>query len=107
LATESKSSGTSRCSSVNSGVEDPPGVQNFIGRLSGSRMPPAMSRSSRRVMPSGASYCPGVLDVPGELKMPKPVEVSVPIPANQSAAVQQDRRDGGDRLDIVDDRGRA
>ena len=53
----SKSSGTSRCSSVSSGVDDPPGVQNFSGMPS--FMPPASSRSSRSVVPSGASYCPG------------------------------------------------
>jgi hypothetical protein len=63
--TDSKSSGTSRCSSVNSGVDDHPGVQNLIV-LFGSRMPPASSISSRMVMPSGASYWPGLLDVPGE-----------------------------------------
>ena len=54
LTAESKSSETSRCSFVNSGVDEPPGVQNLISlpRL----IPPAMSMSSRRVVPIGASY---------------------------------------------------
>ncbi len=54
VTVESKSSGTSRCSAVNSGVDEPPGVQNLSGlpRL----IPPAMSISSRRVVPIGASY---------------------------------------------------
>ena len=50
----SKSSGTSRCSAVRIGVDEPPGVQNFSSWPS--RMPPARSSSSRSVMPSGASY---------------------------------------------------
>src|SRR4051812_6084901 len=57
--TPSKSSGTSRWSSVSSGVDEPPGVQNFSGRPP--RMPPARSISSRSVMPSGASYWPGLV----------------------------------------------
>jgi hypothetical protein len=36
-------------------------------------------------MPSGASYCPGVLTWPERLKMPYPLDFSVPIEANQSA----------------------
>ena len=59
-----KSSGTSRCSAVSSGVEEPPGVQNFSSCPA--RMPPARSSSSRSVMPSGASYWPGRVDVAGE-----------------------------------------
>ena len=42
-AAPSKSSGTSRCSAVNSGVDEPPGVQNFSGTPS--FIPPASSRS--------------------------------------------------------------
>ena len=61
-AAPSKSSGTSRCSAVNSGVDEPPGVQNFSGTPS--FMPPARSRSSRRVVPSGASYWPGRVTCP-------------------------------------------
>ena len=68
---------------MNSGVELPPGVQNFSA-LSGSRMPPAMSSSSRIVMPSGASNWPGFFTCPERLKMPKPVDFSVPMPVNQS-----------------------
>ncbi len=73
---------------MNSGVEEPPGVQNFSS-LSGSRIPPAMSSSSRRVMPSGASYWPGVLTWPEREKMPKPVDFSVPIEVNQSAPLSR------------------
>src|SRR3712207_7711426 len=42
-ATESKSSGTSRCSGVKYGVEEPPGVQNFSSCPG--RTPPAISSS--------------------------------------------------------------
>lgn len=44
-----------------------------------------MSSSSRSVMPSGASYWPGLVTWPLREKMPKPLDFSVPIPANQSA----------------------
>lgn len=44
-----------------------------------------MSSSSRSVMPSGASYWPGRVTWPDSEKMPKPLDFSVPIPANQSA----------------------
>ena len=57
-ATPSKSSGTSRCSAVSSGVDEPPGVQNF--RLCPGFMPPASSISSRSVMPIEHSYWPGL-----------------------------------------------
>ena len=43
---------------VSNGVEEPPGVQNFSVRPA--RMPPVRSSSWRSVMPSGASYCPGL-----------------------------------------------
>ena len=66
------------------GVDDPPGVQNFSGWF-GSRMPPAMSRSSRKVIPSGASYWPGCLTCPEREKMPKPWDFSVPMSENHSA----------------------
>ena len=58
----SKSSGMSRCSWVNSGVDEPPGVQNLssLPRL----MPPASSSSSRSVVPIGASYWPGFFTRP-------------------------------------------
>ena len=56
-AAPSKSSGTSRCSAVNSGVDEPPGVQNFSGMPS--FMPPHSSSSCRSVVPSGASIWPG------------------------------------------------
>ena len=67
-ATDSKSSGTSRCWSVSSGVDEPPGVQNFS--RCPARIPPARSSSSRSVMPSGASYWPGVVTCPDSEKMP-------------------------------------
>ena len=65
------------------GVDEPPGVQNFSRWPA--RTPPAMSSSSRSVMPSGASYWPGRVTWPDRLKMPKPLDFSVPIAANQSA----------------------
>src|SRR3954447_3340958 len=62
LATASKSSGRSRCSRVSRGQEAPPGVQNLscLPRL----IPPARSRSSRSVVPIGASYWPGFFTRP-------------------------------------------
>ena len=51
-----------------------------------------MSSSSRRVMPSGASYWPGRVTWPDSENNPKPVERSVPISANQLGAVAHDRR---------------
>lgn len=67
---------------MNMGVEEPPGVQNF-SRCPG-RMPPLMSRSWRRVMPSGASYWPGPLTCPESEYSVKPGDFSVPIALNQS-----------------------
>jgi hypothetical protein len=56
-AAPSKSSGTSRCSAVKYGVDEPPGVQNFSSWPG--RTPPASESRSRSVVPSGASYWPG------------------------------------------------
>ena len=81
--TASKSSGTSRCSSVKIGVDDPPGVQNFS--RCPARTPPASESSSRSVTPSGASYWPGVVTWPDSEKMPKPLDFSVPSAANAPA----------------------
>ena len=67
-AMPSKSSGTSRCSAVSSGVLEPPGVQNFSSWPS--RIPPASSISWRRVMPSGASNWPGFVTWPESEKIP-------------------------------------
>src|SRR6516164_1889651 len=93
--TDSKSSGTFRCSSVNSGVDDPPGVQNFS--RCPARTPPARSSSSASVMPSGASYWPGTVTWPLSEKMPYPVDRPVPIPANQAAPLVT--IDGTDAID--------
>ncbi len=71
---------------MSSGVDEPPGVQNFS--WCPARMPPARSSSSRSVMPSGASYWPGVVTWPDSEKMPKPWDFSVPRPANQSAPLR-------------------
>ena len=68
---------------MSSGVDDPPGVQN-LSRWP-SRTPPAMSSSSRSVIPNGASYCPGRVTWPEREKSPKPAELSVPMDRNQSA----------------------
>src|SRR4051794_12733163 len=101
--TLSKSSGVSRCSAVNSGVEEPPGVQNLSSCPP--RTPPAMSSSSRSVMPSGASYWPGRVTCPDRLKKPKPVDRSVPHGGEPVRTVQHDGRHGGDGLPVVDHRG--
>ena len=61
---------------MNSGVDEPPGVQNFS--RCPARMPPASSSSSRSVVPSGASYCPGLVTWPDSEKIPKPLDFSVP-----------------------------
>src|SRR5215468_3933180 len=81
--TDSKSSGTSTCSSVKIGVDDPPGVQNLS--LWPARTPPASESSSRSVTPSGASYWPGVVTCPDSEKIPKPLDFSLPSAANESA----------------------
>ena len=64
------------------GVEDPPGVQNFS--RCPARIPPAISMSSRMVIPNGASYWPGLATWPESEKIPWPVDFSVPMSANQS-----------------------
>src|SRR5690606_39383356 len=69
--------------SVNSGVDDPPGVQNFSALPP--RIPPARSSSSRSVVPSGASYWPGRVTWPESENRPNPAERSVPIDVNHSA----------------------
>src|SRR3954465_920678 len=53
-ATESKSSGTSRCSAVKYGVEEPPGVQNFSSWPG--RTPPAISSRPRTGAPTRAAH---------------------------------------------------
>src|SRR5919204_2932181 len=83
LATSSKSSGTSRCSAVRNGVDEPPGVKNFSVRPFG--IPPARSSSSRRVVPSGTSYCPGRTTCPDSEKIFGPGDFGVPIDRHQSA----------------------
>jgi hypothetical protein len=85
-ATDSKSSGTSRCWSVRIPADEPPAVQN-LSRCP-PRIPPDSSSNSRSVMPSGASYVPGVLTWPERLKIPQPLDFSVPMLANQSAPLR-------------------
>ena len=82
------------------GVDDPPGVQNFS--RCPALTPPARSSSSRSVMPSGASYWPGVVTCPLSEKMPNPVDFVGSHPGEPVRAVGHDRRHGGDRLDVVD-----
>src|SRR5262249_59215341 len=82
-APDSKSSGRSRCWSVSIPADEPPAVQNLSRRPP--RIPPENPSSSRSVMPSGASYVPGMLTWPERFKIPKPLDLSVPRPANQSA----------------------
>ncbi len=67
---------------MNIGVEEPPGVQN-LRRWPG-RIPPLMSRSWRRVMPSGASYWPGEATCPESEYSVKPGDFSLPMEVNQS-----------------------
>ena len=99
-AAPSKSSGTSMCSAVNSGVDDPPGVQNFSGIPS--FIPPASSSSSRSVVPSRRLVLAGARDVPGQrvdLRAGALLAAHRPEPR---AAALHDRRDRGDGLDVVD-----
>ena len=96
--------GTSRCSSVSSGVLEPPGVQNFSSWPS--RMPPARSISSRRVMPSGASYWPGRVTWPDRREDAVALGLLGAHRGEPLGAVLDDARHRRDRLDVVDD-GRA
>lgn len=64
------------------GVEEPPGVQNF--NRCPARTPPAYSSNSRRVIPSGASYCPGFVTCPDREYRVKPGDFSLPIDRNHS-----------------------
>ena len=63
-------------------MEEPPGVQNLS--VCPSRMPPAWSNSSRRVMPRGASYWPGRATWPDSEYSVKPGDFSEPIERNHS-----------------------
>ena len=67
---------------MSSGQDAPPGVQNFTGlsRL----MPPAISISSRSVVPIGASYWPGFLIRPDSEKIDVPGEPAGPSSLYQS-----------------------
>ncbi len=67
---------------MNSGVDDPPGVQNFSGIPS--FIPPASSSSCRSVVPIGASYCPGRVTCPDSEKIFVPGDRSVPTLRYQS-----------------------
>ena len=64
-------------------TDEPPAVQNFSRWPA--RIPPPSSSRSRSVMPSGASYWPGVVTCPDSEKIPYPLDRSVPRPENQSA----------------------
>src|SRR5579862_10054061 len=81
-ATDSKSIGMSRCWSVSIPADQPPAVQN-LSRWP-PRIPPDRSSSSCSVVPSGASNVPGVATCPDRLKIPHPLDFSVPMEANQS-----------------------
>jgi len=72
---------------VNSGADEPPGDQNFS--RCPARMPPARPSSSRSVVPSGASYWPGVVTWPDSEKMPKPLDFSVPSAAKSEAPLSR------------------
>ena len=88
---------------MNSGVDEPPGVQNFS--RCPARMPPARSSSSRSVVPSGASYWPGLGDVPGQGEDAEALGPLGAVGREVRGAVAEDVRHGGDRLDVVDHRG--
>ena len=90
---------------MSSGVDDPPGVQNFS--RCPARTPPAYSSSSRSVMPSGASYCPGTRDVAGQRIQRVAGRLLAAHRAEPFDAVENDRRHAGDRFDVVDHRGAA
>ena len=83
-AIDSKSSPTSRCSSVRNEVEEPPGVHAF--RRLPSRTPPAISSITARAgVPIGASKLPGTFTFPETEKTFVPGDFSVPMLANQFA----------------------
>ncbi len=88
---------------MNSGVDEPPGVQNFS--RCPARMPPASSSSSRSVVPSGASYWPGRVTWPGQREDARtPWTARCRRRRTPAAPCSQDVGHGGDRLDVVDHR---
>ena len=81
--------------------EGPPICTALNFRLRG--MPPPMSKMiSRRVMPIGTSTRPVLATLPASEKTLVPLLFSVPIAANHAAPVEDDRRDVGPGLDVVD-----
>ena len=72
-----------------------------------STMPPPMPYTmSRSEVPIGTSTRPVLTTRPASANTFVPLLFSVPMPANQARAVADDRRDVGERLDVVD-QGRA
>src|SRR5690606_40267524 len=62
------------------------GIRDFhVTGVQTCALPISISSSSRRVIPSGASYWPGRSTCPERLNRPNPVDFSVPMSANQSA----------------------
>ena len=95
-ATDSKSSGTSRCSSVKIGVEEPPGVQNFsfllrVAHAAGHVEQLAQRDAERRLVLAGP------LDVSGQAEDAEAVDFSVPMPVNHSAPLS--RIEGTEAMD--------
>ena len=66
--------------------------------------PPISSTICRSVVPIGTSTRPVLRILPASAKTFVPLLFSVPIAANQSAPVADDRRDVGEGLDVVDQR---
>ena len=66
--------------------------------------PPISSTISRSVVPIGTSTSPVLRILPARAKTLVPLLFSVPIAANQSRAVADDRPGVGERLDVVDQR---
>src|SRR3954452_822811 len=99
-ATESKSSGTSRCSAVKYGVDEPPGVQNFSSWPG--RTPPAISRSSRIVVPHRGLVLAGPAAAARQrvdLRTRRLLRAELLEPVGPAA---DDERHAGQRLHVVD-----
>ena len=102
---ESKSTGKSRCSSVNGPGGNAAGLEPL--KSWPSRIPPQTSSMRvRRVMPIGTSTRPTCLSGPWTVISLVPVLFSVPMLANHSPPLIDDGADVGEGLGVVQD-GRA
>ncbi len=104
-AAPSKSSGTSRCSAVNSGVDDPPGrpeLQRDAVLHAARQLQQLAQRGAHRRL-----VLAGPRDVPGQRVDLRARALLAAHRAEPRAAALHDRRDRGDGLDVVDHRRRG